>query len=75
MKGATINTYALRRAGEIARMRPELPGRLAVLIGSKLAADIVSMAIRAANNQYRQRQIFVSEALAIHWLLDEKTKT
>lgn len=72
LRGGIINTYALRRAREIARLRPELPGRLAVLVGSKLASDVISIAIRATNNSYRQRQIFVHEAAAVHWLTDTK---
>lgn len=74
LKGNVVNTYALRRAREIARLRPELPGKLAVLVSGGLAGQVISMAIRAANNRYRSRQIFVSEALAVHWLLDNKAK-
>lgn len=72
LRGGIVNTYALRRAREIARLRPDLPGRLAVLVGSKLAADVISIAIRATNNSYRQRQIFVNEGTAVHWLTDNK---
>jgi hypothetical protein len=53
-------------------MRPELPGRLSVLVASRLAADIITIAIRATNNTYRRRSVFVNEALALHWLLEEK---
>lgn len=72
MHGNLVNTYALRHAREIARQRPELSGRLAIIVASRLAADVISMAIRTANNQYRKRLVFVNEALAIHWLMDEK---
>ena len=60
LRGSIISTYALRKARDIARMRPELPGRLSVLV-----------AIRATNNTYRRRSVFVNEALALHWLLEE----
>jgi hypothetical protein len=68
--GGLVNTYGLRRAREIARLRPELPGRLGVLVSNKLAASIISMAIRATNNSYRQRQVFNNETLALRWLLE-----
>jgi hypothetical protein len=71
LRGSIVGTYALRRAREIARMRPELPGRLSVLVGSHLAADIITIAIRATNNTYRRRSVFVNEGIALHWLLEE----
>jgi hypothetical protein len=71
LRGSIVSAYALRRSREIAVLRPDLNGRLAILVASKLAADIISMAIRTANNRYRQRSVFVNEALAIHWLLEE----
>ncbi|MBZ0280064.1 MAG: hypothetical protein K8L97_04940 [Anaerolineae bacterium] len=74
LHGNVVNTYALRRARDIASLRPDVPGRLAIMVASKLASDIISMALRAANNTYRKRLVFVNEALAIHWLLDEKLR-
>ena len=72
LRGSIVSTYALRKARDIARMRPELPGRLSVLVASRLAADIITIAIRATNNTYRRRSVFVNEALALHWLLEER---
>ena len=74
LHGSIVNTYALGRSREIARLRPDLTGRLAVLVSSKLASDIISIAIRATNNSYRKRSVFVSEAVALHWLLDAKAR-
>jgi|FLYN01.1.fsa_nt_gi hypothetical protein len=71
LHGNIVSTYALRRAREIAHRRPELPGRLAILIGSRLAAQIISIALRGAPNTFRRRSFFVSEALAIAWLLEQ----
>ena len=71
LRGSIVSTYALRKARDIARMRPELPGRLSVLVASRLAADIITIAIRATNNTYRRRSVFVNESLALHWLLEE----
>ncbi len=72
LRGSIVGAYALSRAREIARMRPELPGRLSVLVASRLAADIITIAIRATNNTYRRRSVFVNEAAALHWLLEEQ---
>jgi hypothetical protein len=74
LRGSIVSSYALRRSREIARLRPELNGRLAVLVASKLAADIISMAIRVTNNTYRQRRVFVSETPAVYWLTHEDTR-
>jgi len=72
LHGNVVNGYALRRARDIAHLRPDIRGRLAVLVTSRLAANVASMAISAMNNDFRKRQVFISEALALHWLLDEK---
>ncbi len=72
--GGLINTYSLRRSREIARMRPELTGRLAVLVASKLSHDIIAMAIRATSNAYRKRAVFMHEAQAIQWLLETESR-
>jgi hypothetical protein len=71
LRGSIVGAYALTRAREIARMRPELSGRLSVLVASSLAADIITIAIRATNNTYRRRSVFINEASAVHWLLEE----
>jgi hypothetical protein len=70
LHGAVVSAYALFRARQIANMRPELPGRLAILVGGKLSGDIISIAIRSVN-RYRQRAVFVNEALAVNWLLEQ----
>jgi hypothetical protein len=70
MGGNIVNTYALRRARVISNLRPELPGRLALLVGSKLAGDVITMALRATPNLYRKRQVFLNEAVAIRWLME-----
>lgn len=70
LHGNIISAYALRQAREIAILRPEMGGRLAVLVSSSLAARMISLAIRSVTNRYRQRQMFSSEAHALQWLLD-----
>jgi hypothetical protein len=74
LHGGFISPYSLRRAREIAALRPDVPGRLAVIVSSKLAADIISMTIRATNNTYRKRSVFSNEAIALRWLLDDKAR-
>lgn len=71
LNGSVVSAYALRRARAIAGMRSELPGRLAILIGSRLAAQVISMALRVAPNSYRRRACFVNESLAVAWLLEQ----
>ena len=66
-----ISAYSLMRARKIANLRPELRGRLAVLIRDPMAAQIISMAIRNAPNRYRQRMVFANEPQAVGWLLIE----
>lgn len=69
-QGRVPSTYALARSRELAQLRPDLRGRLAVVIGSRLAAQIISFSIHAFDNDYRQRQVFASEASALSWLLE-----
>jgi hypothetical protein len=69
LHGAVVSAYALYRARQIANLRPEVPGRLAILVGGKLSGDIISIAIRSIN-RFRQRAVFINEALAINWLLE-----
>jgi len=70
LNGAIVSAYGLGRARDIARIRPELRGRLAILIGSRLASQIISIALRGVPNRYRQRDCFVNEAMAVAWLLE-----
>ena len=69
LHGNIVSAYSLRRARELSNLRPEVRGRLSIIIGSRLAAQVISLVIRSSNS-YRQRQVFASEASAIQWLLD-----
>jgi hypothetical protein len=71
LNGNIVSPFALRRARAIANLRPDLPGQLAILIGSHLAAQIISIALRSAPNSYRRRACFASEVMAIAWLLED----
>lgn len=70
LQGNIPSAYAIAQSRKLANLRPELQGRLGVLISSRLGAHIASYALRTLSNTYRQRQVFASEASALAWLLD-----
>ncbi len=67
--GGLIMPYAINAARPLAALRPELIGRLAIIVHSRLSAQIMSTAIRANLNTRRRRLIFADELTAIAWLL------
>ncbi|MBZ0291476.1 MAG: hypothetical protein K8L99_02815 [Anaerolineae bacterium] len=72
LRGNIISAYALRQAREISMLRPELDGRLAILVSSPLAVRMISLAIRSTTNRYRQRLVFGREDKALQWLLGDE---
>lgn len=64
-----ITPYAVSGSRIIMGLRPELPGRLAVLINNRIAAQVISTAIRVNLNTNRKRLLFADETDAINWLL------
>jgi hypothetical protein len=70
LQGNIPSAYAIAQSRRLASLRPELPGRLGVLISSRLGAQIASFALRTLTNSYRQRQVFANEASARAWLLE-----
>jgi hypothetical protein len=77
MQGRIISSQALTRAREVSHVRPDLPGRTAVLIASSIAAQVISAVIRSGlASGKRQRMIFNHEPSAIAWLLqNDKSET
>jgi|GEM_PF-1217426 hypothetical protein len=67
--GSIISPYAIHSARPLAQLRPELPGRLAVLINNRVAAQIISAAIRANLHANRKRLLFADEPSALAWLM------
>ena len=70
-ENAIISAYALHRARELTRLRPDVRGKLGILTATVLNAQIVSMALRGLPNEYRRRLVFSSEADAVAWLLQD----
>ncbi len=67
--GRIITPYAINAARPLAALRPELTGRLAIIVSNRLSAQIMSAAIRANLNTRRRRLIFADEISAVAWLL------
>ena len=68
--GNIISPYAINSARPLAQLRPELRGRLAILINNRIAAQIMSAAIRANLNANRRRLLFADDQSAMAWLLE-----
>ncbi len=69
LAGGIIMPYAINAARPLAALRPELIGRLAIVVNNRLSAQIMSTAIRANLNTRRRRLIFADEISAVTWLL------
>lgn len=63
-----ISAYFMRRAREITRARPELPGKTAVLVKDRAAAQVMQLIFRGAQDGHRQRAVFACESDALAWL-------
>ncbi|MFN8452567.1 MAG: hypothetical protein U0521_29165 [Anaerolineae bacterium] len=71
LQGTFVSAQALIRARQVSAVRPDLPGRTAVLIASPIASQVISSLIRTGlAGKVRQRQIFADESRAISWLLE-----
>lgn len=71
MQGAFVSAPALIRARQASNVRPDVPGRTAVLIASPVAAQVISSLIRTGLARgARERQVFAEENRATAWLLE-----
>ena len=71
-ENAVISAYALHRAREVCRLRPDIRGQVAVLVTNRLTSQIASLALRGLPlNSSRARLVFSCEADAIAWLLGD----
>jgi len=67
--GGVVSIYAINAARPLAALRPELRGRLAIMVQSRIAAQIIGAAIRTNYNPTRRRMLFSDERMAVDWLL------
>jgi hypothetical protein len=69
---AVISAYALHRAREVCRLRPDIRGQSAVVVTNRLTSQIASLALRGLPlNSSRARLVFSCEQNAIAWLLGD----
>ena len=66
-----LRPSALNRGREMARLRPDVGGRLAMLTAGPATLNIIEMCLRSFTNNSRQRRGFRDEAAAIAWLLED----
>ncbi|MGQ9908431.1 MAG: hypothetical protein ACUVS2_06300 [Candidatus Flexifilum sp.] len=70
----SISAQALTRGRQLSHVRPDLPGRTAILVGRSLATQVMKMIVRAGlGGGVRQRMLFGTEPAAIAWLLEKDT--
>ncbi len=70
---AFITAYGRARALSLARLRPGLPGRTALLVSDRVATQIASLVLRQLAADHRERLIFGDETAAMDWLLRADT--
>ena len=70
-ENAVVSAYALHRARELTRLRPDVSGKTAVLTANVFNAQIASLALRGLPNEHRRRLVYSSEADAFAWLLQD----
>ncbi len=69
--GGIPSPRALFRARSVAQLRPNLPGRTAILIESRMARSVFSQLLEGTTTDSidREREIFTNENEAVTWLL------
>jgi len=65
-----ISAQALMRARQISHLRPDLPGRTAMLVGRGMVTQVMASLMRSGLAEgVRSRMMFAHEDAAIEWLL------
>lgn len=65
-----ISAQALMRARQLSHVRPDLPGRTALVVGRGMGVNMISSLLRSGiAGGARQRMMFSSEEAALEWLL------
>lgn len=68
-----ISAQAYSVARQMTYLRPELPGRVAVLVGRGIIAPVMNALIRnTIAGHARQRLLFSTEEMALAWLLSPR---
>lgn len=67
--GATLTPYAAKRAREVTGLRPELGGRIAVIVSRSALGHIIRIFVnRTAQKTARERRVFFDIDEALKWL-------
>ena len=62
--------YGLRHTRVLGTLRPDLKGRIAAIVSSKIAAQMLESTLRGIPG-HRESQVFTTEEAALAWLLEE----
>ncbi|MBI5930929.1 MAG: hypothetical protein HY862_16585 [Chloroflexi bacterium] len=66
--GLALTPYIRKKGEYLANLRPELPGRNAVILRRSVAAQAVKMFLMAMKDKRRERRLFFSTPDGIEWL-------
>lgn len=72
VRGSTISSYAIKQARRLTLLRPEIGGKLALVIENELTVRIINFAVNQLNNSFRQRRVFTNYESALGWVLDDE---
>ncbi|MBL8130776.1 MAG: hypothetical protein JNL42_02875, partial [Anaerolineae bacterium] len=73
MGGRIISSAAFMRGRQLSHLRPELPGKTAIVVASSVAAHLTNGILRSLSTETRrQRRVFDNQERAVEWLLDTK---
>ncbi len=67
-EGLALTSYIRNKGEHLASLRPELPGRNALVLRRSVVAQAVKMLLIQMNDKRRERRMFFSAQEAIEWL-------
>lgn len=71
-----VSAQAYSVARRLTFVRPELPGRAAVLVGTGIVAPVLNALMQnSIAGHARQRRLFSTEAMALAWLLSPQNSS
>lgn len=68
-----LSTYIRRKSEELAQLRPELKGKVAIIFKKSVMAHLAQVALNTLWNkgyQARQRKVFFQREEALQWLME-----